>query len=315
MRRKIPSTSMLIAFESAARHLSFTHAAEELSVTESAVSKKIALLEEYLAIPLFSRVKRRLQLTDAGRTYSALVQQSLDKLEMDTTLAMGYDAGRITLDLAVLPTFALKWLMPRLGDFAALHPDITINIIAREEPFLFSEEAFDATIHFDHPVWANATTTYLFTEELIPVCSPELIGGLRCAKASDLADFVLMHKTGRPEAWSRWFELAGAPNPKALRGPRFSMYALLIEAARAKAGVALVPRSYVQNEIASKELTVPWEMLVPGAKDYYFVVPEQKESSPAIRVFRDWLLDASKQYRVELSELANDVQDSVPSNG
>ena len=291
---------MLIAFESAARHLSFTRAADELAVTESAVSRKIALLEEYLAVQLFSRVKRRLQLTDAGKTYSALVQQSLDKLEMDTTLAMGYDTGRIALELAVLPTFALKWLMPRLGEFSTLHPDITINVTAREEPFLFSEEAFDATIHFDHPVWANATTTYLFTEELIPVCSPDLIGGLKCGGPSDLFDFVLMHKTGRPEAWSRWFELAGAPNSKALRGPRFSMYALLIEAARARVGVALVPRTYVQGELAAGALTVPWEMLVPGAKDYYFVVPEQKQASPAIRAFRDWLLEASKHYRDEV---------------
>jgi LysR family transcriptional regulator, glycine cleavage system transcriptional activator len=288
---------MLIAFESAARHLSFTRAADELSVTESAVSRKIALLEEYLGIQLFSRVKRRLQLTDAGRTYSVLVQQSLEKLETDTALAMAYDAGSVALEIAVLPTFALKWLMPRLGSFSALHPEITINITAREEPFLFSEEPFDATIHFDHPVWANATTTYLFTEELIPVCSPDLIGGRRCARPSDLADYVLMHKTGRPEAWSRWFELADWPNPKAARGPRYSMYALLIEAARAGAGVALVPRTYVLDDIESKELTVPWEMLVPGFKDYYFVVPEHKQSSPALLVFLKWLLEVSEDFR------------------
>jgi LysR family glycine cleavage system transcriptional activator len=291
--------NMLIAFESAARHLSFTRAADELSLTESAVSRKIASLEDYLTVQLFSRAKRRLQLTDAGKTYSALVKESLDKLEMDTTLAMGHDAGRIALELAVLPTFALKWLMPRLQEFAELHPNITINVTAREEPFLFSEEKFDATIHFDHPVWANSTTTYLFTEELIPICSPNLIGGSTCKDPSDLHDFVLMHKTGRPDAWLRWFELAGASTPKALRGPRFSMYALLIEAARARVGVALVPRTYVQGELDSGELTVPWQMLVEGAKDYYFVVPEQKQSSAAIRAFRDWLLEVSKHYRAE----------------
>jgi LysR family glycine cleavage system transcriptional activator len=302
MRRKIPSTSMLIAFDSAARHLSFTRAADELAVTESAVSRKIALLEEYLAVQLFSRVKKRLQLTDAGRSYSQLVQQSLNKLELDTTLTMAHEAGRLSLELAVLPTFALKWLMPRLHEFIEQHPEVTINVTAREEPFLFSEQPFDATIHFDHPVWANALSTYLFTEELIPVCSPGLIGGKRCRQAHDLARYVLMHKTGRPDAWSRWFELAGCPDGSALKGPRYNMYAMLIEAARAGIGIALVPRTYVVDDIASGALTVPWEMLVPGAKDYYFVAPEQKQGSPAVQLFLAWLLKVSAQYRDALEK-------------
>lgn len=297
MRRKIPSTSMLEAFESAARHLSFTRAADELSFTESAISRKIALLEEYLGVKLFSRVKKRLQLTDAGKTYSLMVQQSLDKLELDTTLTMSHDAGRISLELAVLPTFALKWLMPRLHEFNALHPEVTIHVTAREEPFLFSEAPFDAAIHFDHPVWANATGTYLFTEELIPICSPQLIGGKRCDKPEDLLDYVLMHKTGRPEAWSRWFELVGCPDTRALKGPRYNMYAMSIESARRGAGIALVPRTYIMDDIAAGLLTVPWEMPVPGVKDYYFVVPEQKQASQGVQVFLEWLLKAAEQYR------------------
>ncbi|MCW5296785.1 LysR family transcriptional regulator [Herbaspirillum lusitanum] len=297
MRRKIPSTSMLEAFESAARHLSFTRAADELSFTESAISRKIALLEEYLGVQLFTRVKKRLQLTDAGKSYSQRVQESLDKLEMDTTLTMAHDAGRISLELAVLPTFALKWLMPRLHEFNALHPEVTIHVAAREEPFLFSEAPFDAAIHFDHPVWANATSTYLFTEELIPICSPQLIGGKHCRKPADLLDYVLMHKTGRPEAWSRWFELAGCPDARALKGPRYNMYAMSIEAARRGAGIALVPRTYVMDDIESGQLTVPWEMVVPGAKDYYFVVPEQKQASQGVQLFLAWLLKVAEQYR------------------
>ena len=297
MRRKIPSTSMLEAFESAARHLSFTRAADELSFTESAISRKIALLEEYLGVKLFTRFKKRLQLTDAGKSYSQRVQESLDKLEMDTTLTMAHDAGRISLELAVLPTFALKWLMPRLHEFNALHPEVTIHVAAREEPFLFSEAPFDAAIHFDHPVWANATSTYLFTEELIPICSPGLIGGKHCRKPADLLDYVLMHKTGRPEAWSRWFELAGCPDVRALKGPRYNMYAMSIEAARRGAGIALVPRTYVMDDIESGQLTVPWEMVVPGAKDYYFVVPEQKQASQGVQLFLAWLLKVAEQYR------------------
>lgn len=297
MRRKIPSTSMLEAFDSAARHLSFTRAAEELAFTESAISRKIALLEDYLGVKLFSRVKKRLQLTDAGKSYSLMVQQSLDKLEMDTTLTMAHDAGRISLELAVLPTFGLKWLMPRMHEFNKLHPEVTIHVTAREEPFLFSEDPFDAAIHFNHPVWANAISTYLFTEELIPVCSPALIGGPTCQHPSALLDYVLMQKTGRPEAWSRWFELAGCPDAKALKGPRYTMYAMLIDAARMGAGIALVPRTYVVDDIASGQLTVPWDVLVPGVKDYYFVAPEQKQNAQAVQLFLTWLLKASAQYR------------------
>lgn len=297
MRRKIPSTSMLEAFEASARHLSFTRAADELSYTESAISRKIAMLEEYLGVQLFSRVKKRLMLTDAGKNYSKMVQQSLNKLEMDTTLTMAHDAGRISLELAVLPTFALKWLLPRLHGFNALHPEVTIHINAREEPFLFSETSYDAAIHFDHPVWANATGTYLFTEELIPVCSPQLIGGQRCAKPADLLNYVLLHKTGRQEAWSRWFELAGCSDSRALKGPRYNMYAMSIDAVRLGVGIALVPRTYVMDEIASGELTVPWDMIVPGAKDYYFVVPEHKQTLPGVQLFLAWLLKVAKQYR------------------
>jgi LysR family transcriptional regulator, glycine cleavage system transcriptional activator len=299
MRRKIPNTSLLIAFESAARHLSFTRAADELALTESAVSRKIALLEEYLNVKLFSRAKRRLQLTDAGADYARSVRQSLEKLETDTVLTMSHDEGRSALELAVLPTFALKWLMPRLHAFNALHPDVVVNIIAREEPFLFSEHPFDATIHFDHPVWANAITTYLFTEQLVPVCSPKLIGGSRCAHPSDLANYTLMHKTGRSEAWSRWFELAGVETAKALQGPRYSMYALAIESARNGDGIALVPHTYVVEELSSGQLTMPWALHAPGSKDYFFVVPEHKQSSNAVQAFREWLLDVSRHYRDE----------------
>ncbi|WP_050470206.1 LysR substrate-binding domain-containing protein [Herbaspirillum chlorophenolicum] len=299
MRRKIPGTSMLEAFESAARHLSFTRAAEELSYTEGAISRKIAMLEDYLGVKLFSRVKKRLLLTEAGSNYSLTVRATLDRLEMETTLAMAHDDGRVALELAVLPTFGLKWLMPRLEQFRLQHPLITLNVTAREDPFLFSEESFDAAIHFDHPVWTNAISTYLFTEELVPVCSPALIGALQCARPMDLLSHVLLHKSGRPEAWSRWFELAGVADVRTLKGPRYNMHAMLIEAARAGAGIALVPRTYVADEIAGGQLTIPWEMRVPGAKDYYFIVPENKHGNPGVQALRDWLRAVSEQYRKE----------------
>lgn len=295
MRRKIPSTQALLAFEASARHLSFTRAAYELSLTESAVSRQIATLEDFLGVPLFLRVKKRIYLTDAGRSYAGAVQQSLNKLEIDTQVTMAHDGSSLSLDLAVLPTFGLKWLMPRMGRFSARHPDILVNITAREEPFQFAEESFEAAIHYDHPVWANAFTTFLFSEELIPVCSPQVTAGAPCKHPRELADAVLLHKSGRPKSWWHWFEAVGVAHSDALKGPQYTMYAMLIEAARAGVGVALVPRTYVLEDLRAGRLLVPWELLVPGTKNYYFVVPERKQGSPVIQKFLDWLLDEAAQ--------------------
>lgn len=192
MRRKIPGTDLLVAFETAARHQSFTRAAEELSLTQSAVCRKISALEDYLGVQLFNRVKKRVTLSGAGQIYAKQVRESLKKIEHDTLSLMAHrSAGRV-IELAVIPTFATRWLIPRLADFQLQHPDVTLDLTTRNEPFMFIDTPFDAAIHFGDPVWPGAITEYLFGEEMVPVCIPALLRGRSSIEPSELEKMPLL---------------------------------------------------------------------------------------------------------------------------
>jgi len=299
VRRRIPSIETLIAFETAARHLSFTRAADELALTQSAVGRQIATLEEMLGLLLFNRIKKRLSLTDAGRIYARQVRDTLARLERDTLAMMAQQGAGGTLDLAVIPTFATRWLIPRLADFNRLRPDITLNLTTRAEPFLFTDTPFDAAIHFGAPVWPGALTEYLFGEETVPICSPRLLDGATGVEPAALAEFTLLQQSSRPEAWRQWFDAAHLHEVNAMQGPRYELFSMLVEAARAGLGVALVPRFFVSGEIASGELVVPCDRPLRSNKGYYLVFPEQKQGSAILQAFRDWLLAKAAEYRDE----------------
>jgi DNA-binding transcriptional LysR family regulator len=292
MRRKIPSIGALIAFEVAARHESFSRAATELALTEGAISRQISLLEEYLGVPLFNRVKKRLSLTATGRSYAEKVRDDLSRIERDTISAMiQLDVNKV-IELAVIPTFSSKWLIPQLADFQAMHPDITINLSERPLPFLFGDSHLDAAVHFEHPSWAGTVQTPLFDEELVPVCSPTLKNLENCHSAADLTGFTLLHKISREEAWPRWFEAAKARrDADLLRGPRYDLFSMLIAGALSGIGVALVPRLYVQQEIASGRLIIPIDKSIRGLKRYCLVYPEHKEMSPSLKMLTDFLIE------------------------
>ena len=297
MRRKIPSIEALIAFEAAARHQSFTRSADELALTQSAVGRQIASLEEYLGVPLFNRVKKRLSLTDIGQVYARQVRDNLDRIERDTLGAMAHrDAGGI-LELAVIPTFATRWLIPRLPQFYAQHANITLNLTTRAEPFMFTDTPFDAAIHFGNPVWPGALAQHLFGEEMTPVCSPQLLDGALALQPAALAQFTLLHQSARPDAWRHWFAQAGVDDINCMQGQRYELFSMLVEAARAGLGVALVPRFFVLHELAIGELTIPCDVSLTNHKGYYLVYPECKQSSPLLNAFETWLLDTARQYR------------------
>ena len=297
MRRKIPSIEALVAFEAAARHQSFTNSADELALTQSAVGRQVALLEDYLGVPLFNRVKKRLSLTDVGQTYAKQVREHLERMERDTLSAMAHrDAGGI-LELAVIPTFATRWLIPRLPQFYAQHQDITLNLTTRAEPFMFNGTPFDAAIHFGNPVWPGAVTQHLFGEEMMPVCSPRLMDGQTDLQPADLQRFTLLHQSARPDAWRQWFAQAGIYDVNAMKGQRYELFSMLVEAARAGLGVALVPRFFVLNELAGGELLVPCDLTLHNKKGYYLVYPECKQNSHLLEPFKVWLLDTAQHYR------------------
>ncbi len=297
MRRKIPSIEALIAFECAARHQSFTRSADELSLTQSAVSRQIACLEEYLGVPLFNRIKKRLSLTDVGQMYAKQVREHLERIERDTLAAMAHRGAGGILELAVIPTFATRWLIPRLPEFYAQHPHVTLNLTTRAEPFMFNDTMFDAAIHFGNPVWPGALTDHLFGEEMTPVCSPKLLKGRKSLRPADIAELSLLHQSARPEAWRHWFVQAGMHDFPCMKGQRYELFSMLVEAARAGLGIALMPRFLVLSEVANGELVIPCDTSLRNEKGYYLVYPEYKQGSLLLEVFRKWLLATAHRYR------------------
>lgn len=296
MRRKIPSMEALIAFEAAARHLSFTCSAQELALTQSAVGRQVALLESYLGVALFNRVKKRLSLTEVGQLYARQVRENLERIERDTLAAMAHrNAGGI-VELAVIPTFATRWLIPRLPRFYEAHADIVVNLTTRAEPFLFTDTPFDAAIHFGDPTWPGSIARYLFGEEMTTVCSPRLLQGRARLAPQDLLQFTLLHQSARPDAWRQWLMQVGVHDADCMKGQRYELFSMLVEAARAGLGVALVPRFLVSHELAAGELTCPCDLPLRSDKGYYLVYPECKQNSPWLQAFESWLLSAASVY-------------------
>jgi len=200
MRRKIPSTAALTAFEAAARHQSYTKAADELAVTQSAVCRQIASLEEFLGVRLFQRSRRGVALTGAGHRYSRQVGIRLDEVERDTLEIMSKGAEVGTLELAVVPTFATKWLVPRFPDFAARQPGIRVNLSARTRPFLFDGSGLDAALYAGESTWPGTEALFLMRENRVAVCSPTLQPSRGKVSRDDWQRLPLLQESTRPYA-------------------------------------------------------------------------------------------------------------------
>src|ERR1700712_46617 len=220
MRRKIPSTAALVSFEAAARHESFTKAAEELSLTQSAICRQVGSLEEFLNVELFRRSRRGVKLTEAGLSYSRRVAMQLDAVERDTLSVMGHQGANV-IELAVVPTFGTQWLLPRLKDFQLRHPDVTINLTNRTRPFLFADTDFDAAIYFGDADWSGTQSHRLMSENPMPVCSPALRGKHDVLSPGALAEMPLLQQTTRPYAWRQWFSSMGINVARDMTGPRY----------------------------------------------------------------------------------------------
>jgi len=294
MRRRLPSTTALVAFEAAARHQSFTLAAEELALTQSAVCRQIAALEAALGVKLFRRTRRGVTLTPAGAEYGRRVAARLAALEADALDVAAGDGGeRHVIELAVVPTFATRWLLPRLPALARAAPQLQLNLHVRTRPFLFDGSGLDAAIHAGDGRWAGCRCVPLFGERLVPVCSPALVPrGERLSPAA-LGRLPLLQQTTRPDAWRRWFAHAGVEVDGDLRGPRYELYSMSIEAAVQGLGVALVPDLFVADELASGRLVQPVERGFDSERRYELVVPEGAASA-ALEAFEHWLVSAAR---------------------
>jgi len=304
MRRDIPSLRALQAFEAAARHLSFTRAADELHLTQSAISRHIRGLEARLGIRLFRRVRQRIALSEAGAAYLPEVRTCLDRIEASTKQILTYRRGAGVLNLATLPTFGTKWLAPRLESFLEMHPGMLLNFIVQTEPFDFAGSDIDAAIHFGSLVWPNVVAERLIGEALIPVCSPRLRGELGpAAQPRDLMRFPLLQLTPLPDAWDRWLRSAGVNRSARQQGPRFEHFSMAIQAAISHLGVLLVPDFLVADDIREGRLVVAHPVAIKSDMAYYFIYPQSKSTLPSLRAFRDWLLETAAATEAECSGL------------
>ncbi|MFI4987087.1 MAG: transcriptional regulator GcvA [Alphaproteobacteria bacterium] len=304
MRQHIPSLSALQAFEAAARHLSFTLAASELNVSQSAISRHVRALEDRLGVKLFRRAKQRVTLSEAGEAYLPEVRACLDRIEASTKQVLTYRRGAGVLNLSTLPTFGTKWLAPRLGSFTQKHPGILLNFVSRTEPFDFSGSDIDAAIHFGSLVWPNVIAERLIGEELIPVCSPALRRALRSpGDPQELARFPLIRLSPLADAWNQWLQAAGAGRQSGQQGPRFEHFAMAIQATIADLGILLVPHFLVADDVREGRLVVPYPLAIKTNMAYYLIYPHSKANLPSIRAFRDWILDTAAKSETECRDL------------
>ncbi|HUG22361.1 LysR family transcriptional regulator [Piscinibacter sp.] len=289
MRRKIPSTAALAAFEAAARHQSFTLAADELAVTQSAVCRQIAVLEDFVGLKLFRRSRRGVVLTAAGAQYSRSVRVRLDEVERDTLDLMAKGGAGGALELGVVPTFATRWLLPRLGGFQRAHPGITVHLSARARPFLFDDAGLDAAIHAGDGKWPGTQSRLLLREQLVAVGSPALLGARKRLKAADVARLPLIQQGTRPYAWRQWFASLGLSVEHDMAGPRMELFSMATEAAIHGLGAALVPRFLVEEELASGRLLALVDHAFTSDRSYHLIYPEHKADDPVLGVFREWI--------------------------
>ena len=294
-RSLIPDLAIFQAFACAARHGSFTRAAEELNLTQSAVSRQIRALETQLGVVLFERVRKRVVLSEAGRSLLPQVTRLLDQTEEIMRRALAASDGKSLLTIATLPSFGSRWLMRRLPGFLKLHPGISFNIACHRGPFDLSRGDFDVAIHYGQPVWPHASCSYLCDEIITPVASPAFAA--REVTPDEIAHGPLLHLSTRPKLWSQWFEAQGLAEVNAFQGHHFDQFNMVIEAALAGAGFALLPRYLIEEEMAAGRLVEACPRPLSTESSYYIVLPEGKRETPAVQTFKGWLLTQVSTYR------------------
>ena len=292
---RLPPLNALRAFEAAARHLSFTKAAEELNVTPGAISQQIKALEDFVGGPLFRRRGRALLLTDDAQASLPALRQAFDRLaEAAQALSASGDRGK-RLAVSCAPSFASKWLVPRIDSFHEAHPDIEVWISADMELADFSKGDVDIAIRYGRGEYPGLRVERLLSEKVVPVCSPQLLISdppLKCL--DDLQHHTLLHD-GSPDydescpTWTMWLKAADVEGVDGSRGPRFNQSSLVIEAAVAGRGVALAKNALARADLEAARLAIPFDLSVPIDFAYYLAWSPGKEESPAIKAFREWV--------------------------
>lgn len=287
MQRRLPPLNSLRAFESAARLLSFTRAADELAVTQSAVSHQVKTLEDWAGVPLFRRDGRQVALTEAATKFLPAVTTALDQLALAGRKLQAVDPGQGWLTVAVMPSFAAKWLVPRLIDFREKHPNVDVWIATFESQTGALGSDVDVAIRYGRGDWPGLTSVKVLSEELYPVCAPKLAEQLKVP--ADLAKMTLLHDEMR-EDWGMWLRAAGVTTVDSTRGPGFDDSGLLIQAAIEGLGVALGRSVLVKGDLQAGRLVRPFTPSIMAEFAFYLVYAPETENAPKIKAFRDWLL-------------------------
>lgn len=290
-RRYLPSYAILRSFEAAARHQSFTLAAEELSLSQGAISRQVKELEQTIGVPLFRRVGRGVRLTTAGHNFSNELALDLESIRQTVSRAIAAGAGGAVLRVAVLPTFGTRWLVPRLGEFFRRHPRISLSVATKVRPFDIARERFDLAIHFGQEDWPDAQMTHLCTETLVAVSAPDFARRHSITSAAALAEAPLLHIETRPRAWADWFAAAGLTGRDVFPGSQFDQFAMIIAAAVHGLGAALLPRYLIEEELRSGALVQLDPATMQTSNSYYVVAP-LGASNPHARAFTSWLTTA-----------------------
>lgn len=332
-RRLLPSTAALAAFDSVARLGSFSGAAEELSLTQGAVSRQVSGLEQQLGVILFDRTSRGAVLTTAGVDYALAVREALGRIRSASLDAMSNRHGD-TLNLAIPPTFGTRWLMPRIPRFVTRHPEVTLNFATRIGTFDFGREGIDMAIHvgaihvgaihagavhggamhggvfagdvpprvgslMQQPDWPGTEATFLMGEQVVPVAAPAFLAARPIRQAADLLRQPLLHMASRPGAWRHWFAKAGIEADPS-QAMRFEQFGSVAQAAIAGLGVALMPTFLIDTELASGHLVEALPQRIDSPSAYYAVAPLGRRDFRPVLAFRAWLIEEIGRYRDEV---------------
>ena len=301
MRPRLPALNNLKAFEAAARHESFTRAAEELCVTQGAVSQQVKALETGLGIKLFNRERQRLIITEAGRDYLTIVRDALDRIAVGTErLLQRQNAGVLTVSTS--PDFAAKWLVHRLGHFAEAHSEIDLRVSATLHHVDFAREEVDMAVRHGDGNWPGLDPVQLSAEYLFAICSPKLLSGRRkLDKPADILKFPLIHLDNRTD-WTKWLRAVGVDEGDVTHGPVLNRASMVIDAAINGQGVALARTTLAAWDLIIGRLVRPFPDSLPLSKTYWIISPKATSSLPKIVTFRSWLLVEASQDLRELEK-------------
>jgi LysR family glycine cleavage system transcriptional activator len=295
MPRRLPPLNAMRAFEAVARNGSVTSAARELSVTQGAVSRHVASLEHWIGAKLLTRTARGVEMTAKGQTYFRTLRRALDDIDAATRRVQKHREENV-LRLKLPPTFAIRWLVPRLASFHALHPQFDVQITTSHDTVDFDRDDVDAYIHSEREPPASPGFRRLFGETLLPVCSPQLIKrGPKLRKPRDLAKHQLLCSLNRPRDWPAWLAAAGVPDIDGNDGLKFENAALAYQAAIDELGVMIAQRALVEDDLRSGRLVAPIDLPVTTAGGYYLAHSPNREKSARLAAFEEWIVAQAKE--------------------